>query len=150
MAVVIVAVKLMSINQSFAVAMHSMCVIAVSAPQSVSAVYIGEQISVHPVVVRRALGRLVEAELLSSYPGSKGGYALTVPAKKISLHDVFRSMQDSGAFGSKHGMPKASCHEGILVEDVLTDIYNQVDDALTKVLKRVSLADVIKRALANA
>jgi len=137
----------MSINQSFAVAMHAMCVIAVSEPEAVSAVYIGGEISVHPVVVRRALGRLVETNLLNSYPGSKGGYTLSVPAKKISLHDVFQAMQETGAFGGKHGMPKATCEEGQAVESVLNDIYGDVDNSVAKVLKNVNLAQVIERAV---
>ena len=137
----------MSINQTFAVAMHSMCVIAVSDPEAVSAVYIGEQISVHPVVVRRTLVRLVDANFLKSYAGSKGGYALSVPAAKISLHDVFKAMQETGAFGGKHGMPHSSCEEGLLVEGVLNDIYKQVDESLARVLKKITLAQVIKRAI---
>jgi len=136
----------MSVNQSFAVAMHAMSVIGFSKPDAVSAVFICEQISVHPVALRRLLSKLVSAGLLTSHPGSKGGYTLAKPANKIPLHQILDAVQEASAFGDQHGMPKANCIEGRRIEKVLTGVYAEVDDAQTGVLKVISLGDILKKA----
>ena len=72
----------MSLDQSFAVAMHAMSVIAFTHPDQVSAVFISKQINVHPVVIRRILVKLVNSNLVNSAPGSRGGYTLAKSAKQ--------------------------------------------------------------------
>jgi len=136
----------MSVDQSFAVAMHAMSVMAFSEPDSTNAVFISEQISVHPVVVRRALRKLVNAGLVASWPGAKGGYRLTRGSDEIDLWDVFSAINVTGAFASRNAMPAANCEDGKKIGAVLTDIYEKADGALETELKKTTLALVLARA----
>ncbi len=136
----------MSVDQSFAVAMHTMSVIAFSEPDPVSAAFVASQINVHPVVIRRAMGKLVNGGIATSLPGSQGGYKLAKPAEQVSLWDVYSSIHKHNNFAANNAMPTANCEEGRQIASVLTDIYADADRALESELRKTTLADVLKQA----
>lgn len=136
----------MSANQSFAVAIYAMSVIAFSDPKAVSAAVIAEQIPVHPVVIRRVLGKLVAGNLINSHQGVGGGYTLACSSNTITLQDIYLCMHAENLFARENNIPSASCDECLLVEQVLLDIYQQADAALASVFSGISLADILARA----
>lgn len=136
----------MSINQSFAVAMQAISVISFSAPEAVSAKFISEQISIHPVVIRRVLTKLVTSQILNSIQGANGGYSLTRAAHKISLQNIYIAVQQQGVFVSNNAVPKANCQDGLLIESVLENVYEQADMAIEKIFNNISLEDILSKA----
>lgn len=136
----------LSADQSLAVATNAMCVIAFSAPDAVSATFIAEQTALNPVVVRRALGKLVTAGLVLSTQGSNGGYCLAQPAKKITLQDVYEALSEKGVFERNYAIPQASCEEGQSIGHVLAAVFGQAESSFANVLRQTTLAEVLKRA----
>lgn len=123
-----------------------MSVLAFMGAQSVSATFIGEQISINPVIVRRTLSLLGRAGLVRSTGGSKGGSQLARSPAKITLLDIYRAIHPKRPFEKARGFPKSTCAEGRRVDHVLIGLFNDADDALEKVLARKSLAEVLKEA----
>jgi Rrf2 family protein len=135
----------MSADQSLTVATNAMCVIAFCAPQAVSAAFIAEQISLHPVVVRRALGKLVKANLVISTQGASGGYMLAGPAAGITIQNIYDALSSKGIFARSNAGLHANCSEGKVISDVLAAIFGQAEDAFADVLRKITLADVLQR-----
>src|SRR4051812_9360261 len=91
--------------------------------ESVSATFIGEQISINPVIVRRTLALLGRSALVKSSGGSKGGSKLTRPATKITLLDIYRAIHPKRPFEKVRGFPKSTCEEGRRVDKVLIGLF---------------------------
>ncbi len=130
----------------FAVATHTMSVLAFVGDQSVSATFIGEQISINPVIVRRTLSLLGKAGLVKSSGGSKGGSRLARSATKITLLDIYRAIHPKRPFEKVQGFPKSTCKEGRRVDRVLVGLFDEANEALDKVLSRRTLTDVLSEA----
>lgn len=136
----------MSTDQSLAVAANALCVIAYCAPKPISATFIAEQISLHPVVVRRNLGKLVSANLVQSSQGMNGGYVLARAPEEISLQDVFRAISDKGVFARSNAFPQANCSEGERIGIVITEEFAKAEHAFASVLEKTSIAQILQRA----
>jgi len=136
----------MSVEQSFAVAMHSVSVLACVSPKLVTANFIAENISVNPVIVRRALAHLVKEGIVSSQPGSKGGYLLTQRPEDITLLDILKAVRQNGEFTRRHGFPSAKCEEGLAIEKVLEKVYVEADQAMFKYFETVTLGHILQEA----
>lgn len=136
----------MSADQSLAVATNSLCVIAFLAPDPVSATRIAEQISVNPVVIRRAVGKLVAADLVRSIAGVKGGYVLAKSPVDVTLQDVFLAISDKGIFERANSAPRASCREGQAISDAISERYKVAEGAFANVLKATTIAQLLSNA----
>ncbi len=136
----------MSVEQSFAVALHSVSVLACVAPKLVTASFIAENISVNPVVVRRTLVHLVKDGIVRSQPGLKGGYFLVHDPGKITLLDVLKAVRQNGEFTRRHGFPAAKCEEGVAVEKVLEKVFMEADQAMYQYFEKVTLGQVLAEA----
>ena len=136
----------LSADQSLAVATNAMCVIAFSAPDAVSAAFIADQVSLNPVVVRRALGKLVAAGLVQSTQGSNGGYAMALPPEQITLQDVYDALSDKGVFERNYAVPNANCEEGRAIGLVLSSVFGEAESAFAQVLRQTTIAEVLRRA----
>ena len=76
----------------FAVAVHVCTYLASVAAtgRAVSSEELAVSANVNPVHVRRVLGPLREAGLVSSRPGPRGGWGLSRPAAGISLAEIWQ------------------------------------------------------------
>lgn len=136
----------MSTDQSLAVAANSLCVIAFLAPAPVPASKIAEQISVNPVVIRRTVRKLVEAELVESVAGSNGGYVLMRTPSEITMQDVFEALSDKGIFERANSAPRASCAEGEAISEAIVATFRQAEGAFAKVLMATTLDQLLAHA----
>lgn len=136
----------MSLDQSLAVATNSLCVIAYLAPNPISATKIAEQISVSPVVIRRAVGKLVAAGLVQSLAGVKGGYVLAKMPGDMTLQDVFVAISDKGIFERANSAPRAACADGEAISGAVVDVFKEAEGAFADVLKDTTIAQLLSRA----
>ena len=136
----------MSLNQSLSVATNALCVIAFLAPVPASATKIAEQIDVHPVVIRRAVGKLVSAGLVTSIAGAHGGYVLARDVCEITLHDVFSAMSDKGIFERSNASPRANCTEGKAISDAIASIFSEAEGAFAQILKHKTIGALLRQA----
>ncbi len=138
----------MKTDTKFAVATHIMAVLAF-VDKEVSATFIGEQISINPVVVRRTLSLLNKAGLVISKHGPNGGSKLRAHPSKVLLIDIYNAIHKVRPFDRIQGFPKSTCDEGRRIDKVLFQVYSQTNDAMESVLAKTSLKAVIDRSLKN-
>lgn len=101
-----------------------------------------ESVRAHPVHVRRVLGALREAGLVTSQPGPGGGWKLTRPPEAITLRDIYRAVEHEPLFGlPKH--PGEDCAMSMCLPGVLATCFLEAEAALEERLAQVTIADVI-------
>lgn len=123
----------MAADQSFAVATHAMVMMAFSQPPIIPASAIAAELSLSPVVVRRTMARLVKAGLVASLAGPSGGYSLLDPT--VTLGAIMRVLHgNDGVVVRRFDVPQSTCREGIVVDNVVADIYAESDRAVASIL----------------
>ena len=80
----------MNVNSQFAVATHIMAILAGNSlymqdSACTNSSMIAESVNTNPVVIRRILSKLKEANLVTSKPGPLGGSEITRHPSKITL-----------------------------------------------------------------
>jgi Rrf2 family protein len=98
-------------------------------------------VNTHPVVVRRVLGALREAGLVTSQPGPGGGWKLTREASAITLCDVYRAVEGEPTF--PHRAPSETCPFGARLPEVLEACFREAEAAMERQLSQVTIADVL-------
>ncbi|MCA9621729.1 MAG: Rrf2 family transcriptional regulator [Myxococcales bacterium] len=134
----------MTANTHFAVALHALSVLAYRGEVTSSDV-IAQSVSTNPVVVRRAMGKLVKAGIVRSVPGKHGGFELARPAKRIRLVEVFDAVTDDSTFRIHDNAENPRCAVSCGIKGVLSDVLERVDGAVRKELSKSSLADVVSQ-----
>jgi len=127
----------------FAVAVHVLTYLASPAAEAraVSSEELAQSANVNPVHVRRVLGPLREAGLVSSRPGPRGGWGLTRPAAQIGVADVWNLVQADEHVLGLHG-PNPACPVGRSIQHSLTDLDALVRESVRRTLGGVSIADL--------
>ncbi|HET7232244.1 MAG TPA: Rrf2 family transcriptional regulator, partial [Longimicrobium sp.] len=112
---------------------------------------IAASVNTNPVVVRRIMGALRNAGMVSVQPGVGGGATLSRDPAGISLLDVYRAVEDGDElFSLPASEPSRSCNVGGHIRDVLRPIFCQAHRAMEGVLARVSIADVGEQVMERA
>ena len=129
----------MSLSSRHAIATHILLVLACTESARVSSEYIAGSVNTNPVVVRRLLSDLKRAGLVGVQKGAEGGYFLLKKSSQISLWDVFQAVEELPIFVVHTSPPNPRCKVGGCVEGLLKDVYKDVESALVKRLKAVTL-----------
>jgi Rrf2 family protein len=110
--------------------------------------------STHPVVVRRTLGLLREAGIVSSARGHAGGWRLAKAAAAVTVADIYRALGESLDPASGAGPDNPP---GCAIERALHGVWNsavaEAEALLLDRLSKVSIADLsgsLSAALAQA
>jgi len=86
---------------------------------------------------------LKRAGLLTAKRGSTGGYHLTRPAEDITVGDVLRAVEGSAPFAvQRRGRPDG-------VEGDLGELWDEVAQAISEVVDRVTIGELAVRAAAR-
>src|SRR3954467_4735439 len=90
-------------NTQFALAVHMLTLLAGSAPAQLSSEEMAGSAGSNPVHVRRVLGRLPTAGLVTSPPGVGGGWSLLAEPATTTLADVWRVVHADDHVLGLHG-----------------------------------------------
>ncbi|PGE89413.1 transcriptional regulator [Bacillus pseudomycoides] len=90
---------------------------------------ISERLDVSPSYLKKLMRLLVQAGLVESITGTKGGFSLARSPKKITLYDIFQAVEGRGAFFQGKGM-------ALSVFDS-KETHPQEDCVLARVMKKV-------------
>jgi Rrf2 family protein len=135
----------MSTNSRFAVAVHVLSLMAWSGEEPLKSEQVAESVNTNPVVIRRMLLELAEAGLVVSQTGSLGGSRLANDPAKTTLLDVYQALECGGVFSLHRQPPSRDCPVGVNIETVLGEVLQEVDSAVEKVLKNITINDVVQR-----
>ncbi|KWR88869.1 Rrf2 family transcriptional regulator [Cupriavidus sp. IDO] len=135
----------MSTSSRFAVAVHILTLLA-GASEPLPSSLIAGSVGTNPALIRRLIGQLTEAGMVSTTMGSTGGAALARPAQDITLLEVFRAVETTALITLHQSAPNPACMVGREITGALRKVADQaqaaMDDALAGITIAGMLADV--------
>ncbi len=134
----------MPANSRLAIAIHALGILALKDGTPVTSECLAMSIGTNPVVVRRIVGRLAKAGLVTVQMGAGGGSRLARLPKRITLADIYAALDEGAVFDVPLLKDSHACKYGITVRPVLREVFADAESGLTKKLRNVSLSDVIK------
>src|SRR3954468_6690239 len=99
----------MTRNSRFPVSVHILAYLAYRGKTAVPSAEIASSVDTNPVVIRRLLGALLKARLVTAQKGATGGFALAKAPEKISLRDIYRAVDPAPDYGLRHFAPNHEC-----------------------------------------
>jgi Rrf2 family protein len=137
-------------NTQFAVAVHVLTLLAgAPAGAPTSSDRLAESTNANPVHVRRVLGPLRAAGLVTSRPGAHGGWELARDPAGISLAEVWRLVQGDDPVLGLHGS-NPHCPVGQGIQATLVGLDREVAAAVEAQLARSTVADLLRPAGAGS
>jgi Rrf2 family protein len=130
----------MAANTRFVTGVHILVILSQNDALKTSA-DLAEVLHTNPVVIRRILSSLQQADLIVSQKGPSGGSKLTRPAKSITLAEVHRALDNS-----KLNLPKTSGAVASKIHAAIAKAYRDCHRAFETELDKVTLATLVKRA----
>jgi Rrf2 family protein len=140
----------MSTSSRFAVAVHVLTLMASSGEESLKSEHVADSVNTNPVVIRRILCDLAEADLVVSQTGATGGSRLARRPADITLLDIYRAVDCGGVFSLHRQPPNRNCPVGLNIEEVLGTVQAQVNSAVEHVLAKITVRYVLCRLRACA
>lgn len=111
--------------------------------EPLSSEVIGGLLSINPGVVRRTMGDLRKAGLVTAAKGHGGGWTLALPLDQISLLAVYRALGEPNLFALGPTIDSPSCRLERSANTSLEQGLASAADAFTSYLANVTLADLI-------
>ena len=139
----------MQISSRFTIAIHILiCVELYGNDAPATSESLAGSIGAHPVVIRRILGQLRRAGLITVARGREGGAHIARPLAGITLADVFRAVEsiaDDTLF-SFHENPNPACPVGRSIHTILDGHLAAIQRAMEREMQQTTLADVMQEA----
>jgi Rrf2 family protein len=134
----------MSGNTRIAVAIHIMTSLAF-AKESRTSVQLAKSINTNAVVVRRLLVLLAQAGLIECTSGKSGGSVLAKKPENISLADIYNAIApEESLFAIPEKTANRGCPVSCKMKGLLTQVFDQAEEAVRSRLKSVRLSDLAK------
>ena len=142
----------MQISSRFTIATHMLIIIALGGKKTkVTSDFLAASVGVNPVIIRKTLSQLKNAELISVARGT-GGTEILKDLQDISLFDVYQAVEclgKSGKLFSFHDNPNPNCPVGANIHEVLDQKLLDIQEAMENQLRQTSLAQVVADAEAR-
>lgn len=129
-------------NSRFTVAVHLLTFLAMGFEGVNTSEHMAGSVNTNPVVVRRIMGALRKAGLVTSQPGVGGGVALAQESETITLLDVYHAVEKDELFPLHPNPPHPMCPCGGNIQAVLKPVYEQAEAAMYTVLDDVTIAQM--------
>ena len=128
-------------NSRLSLALHTLSHMAGNPDKIRTSADIAEHAGTNPVVVRRVLGRLREAGLLTSEKGHAGGWRLARAPETISLADVYLALDERlVAGGEDDGAPACSVEHAL--QKRVSSVLDDIEQSLVQRLGETSISEV--------
>ena len=122
-------------------AVHVLTLLARADGASLKSDYIAHSVNTNPVVIRRLVGQLAQAGLVTSQTGARGGTRLAKDASDVKLSDIYSAVCCGDVF-ALHGSPNQDCPVGRGIETVLCNLQKQIDRSIGNTLSEYTLRDI--------
>ena len=129
---------IMHFSTRFTVALHTLLVIEYFKDQKSTSEFIASSVGVNPVIIRRVLGQLKKAGLVS-LKSPKNGAMLEKDPSSITLYDVFCAVEEERTFFSFHKNPEPKCPVGAHIHDALDLVLFDLDETIKNKLLSYTL-----------
>jgi Rrf2 family protein len=134
----------MNVSTRFTVALHILTLLASCPGQTLTSEYIASSVNTNPVVVRRLLGILRKAAMVTSQPGNGGGWELSANPEKLSLRDIRRAVHEGSPFSMHSQPPNPRCPVGRNIQQALSPIYDSAERVMEDRLAQTTIASLLR------
>jgi len=139
----------MNTSSRFVVATHVMVAMAAfklasGKYQAFKSDFISNSVNTNPVVIRRILGLLRKAGLVTSQTGPEGGSKLARNPEKITLLEIYDAVEEGCLFHLHYRDPNQQCPIGYNIQDVLSGVFSDAERAIKNVLSEKTVADIAR------
>lgn len=124
-----------------------MTLLAIKQGECCSSQWIAKSVGTNAVVVRRIIGLLQEAGLVTSRAGSQGGAMLDVDPAKVTLREIYDAVEEQSVFCMHQPHPK--CPVACCVSDHVNELIEGAEEQMKKELAKTKLSSITKPALAQ-
>jgi Rrf2 family protein len=123
-----------------------MTIFALKPGEALTSEFIACSVNTNPVVIRRLLGSLREAGIVDSKSGARGGWSLLMDPSRITLLDILRAVEpQSELFALHRSEPNPECPCGQHIVSVLSEVYDKVQDGMTRQLESITIACITSK-----
>ena len=135
-------------SNRFALAVHTLALLAIEADRPITSTYLARRARTNPVVIRRVLGPLRRAGVVSTQSGVGGGSTLARRPEKITLLDIYRAVGKEELFslGSREQNPST---RGRQIGPVLKNVFCKAESAMEDIFADITLAQIVSEARQN-
>lgn len=130
-------------------AVHILTLLARKGDENVKSDCIAGSVNTNPVVIRRVLGQLGQAGIVTSQTGAAGGTRLAKPAGEISLCAVYKAVACGDVFSLPQRQANQDCPVGRNIEAVLCNIQREIDRTVGEKLGQFTLQNVMEMIEGN-
>jgi Rrf2 family protein len=138
----------MAANSRLTIAVHALGWMALAQQQGrdqLTSDQVAASVNTNAVIIRRSLGDLRRAGLVTVRHGAGRGWTLARGPDDITLLDVYDAVEPEPLFGMHHTEPNLECPVGKGIRPALSVIYEGAEQALRRELDRTSIADVLRQ-----
>lgn len=139
----------MQISSRFTVALHIFtCVEMFKDDHKVTSDFLAGSINTNPVIIRKILTQLKNADLITIARGT-GGITVNRPLSEITFYDVYQAIEpvENGDLFRFHENPNPECPVGRNIHTLLDQKLQAIQDAMEDEMKRYTLEDLKNGAL---
>lgn len=137
-------------NSRLTIAAHALAWLALAHSQGrevLTSDEVAASINTNPVIVRRSLGDLQRAGLVTARRGTGAGWQLSRPPGEISLADVYAAVSPEPLVALHHSEPNLLCPVGNGIRPALTEIYDEATAAFRATLAGRTVAGLLERIM---
>lgn len=138
----------MAKSTRFPVAFHILVILAIKremGDEYVSSEFLSRSVDTNPAVIRKILGSLVRAGWVTSQAGVHGGAMLMADPKKISLLDVYETVEHDNVFRLHE--PNPQCPIADVLTSQLEKVIDKAESAMHGELSKTTVADVARKSM---
>jgi Rrf2 family protein len=133
------------VNQQFTFAVHIMTVLAFSPGEVIGSRKLAASVNTNPVVVRRLLLALGRARLIETFAGKHGGARLRKNPRQISLVDIYDAVEPRPVIPVNERRALKKCHVSCHMKAIMTHVAETTGEAVRKHLRRITLAQMVRK-----
>lgn len=132
----------MAANLRFSTAIEALVLMATEPEKFHTSQALAGALATNPVVIRRLLSALSQAELVASVKGPAGGTRLARSPKQITLRDIYRALGTGDLLHrSKHEKPETKD-----LKKAVQNVFRKAEKCLESELDSTTLNQLIKKA----
>lgn len=128
-------------NSRLSLALHTLSHMAGKPDRVQTSGDIAEHAGTNPVVVRRVLGKLREAGLLTSEKGHAGGWRLARQPQDITLADVYLAL-DERMVATDETSDAPACSVEHALHERVSSVLKEIEESLVQKLSETSISEV--------
>ena len=139
---------ILKISSRFTVAVHMLALISFDEYGNLTSRQIADSVNTNPVVIRRLMTKLKEAEFIDVSQGNSG-IELIKPLSDITLFDIYKAVEvvDEKELFQIHENTNIKCVVGANIQMVLEVILENAQTAMESVLKNVTLENIVSKII---